>query len=147
MTLPVWTLLALTLAGSDGNAGVSKDAARLSTLVVEIRSADYQGARAELSRLASALDAVKDRRLMAYRTYWQGFAHWRRALNGLNESPVPADLKADLQAAITSFQAALVAQPDWIEAKVGIVGCSGSLLFLAGDDPAERQKFSPSSFR
>lgn len=141
MNLPVWTLLALTLAGADTNPLRPKDAARLTTLVAEIRSADYRGERAELNRLAVALDAIRDPRLAAYRAYWQGFAKWRRVLNGFfNETPMPTDLKDDLLAALSSFKSALVARPDWIEAKVGIVGCSGSLIFLAGQDKVERDK-------
>lgn len=140
MTLTAWSLLALAVAGLDAPAP-SKDAARLSVLVAQVRSADYRGDRAALARLFVDLDAVKDPRLSAYRAYWQGFAKWRRVLNGFfNETSPPADLKVDLVAAIASFKAALAARPNWIEAKVGIVGCSGSLLFLSGDDAAERDR-------
>ena len=119
------------------------DAARLAALVKEVRSADYRGDRAALERLDSALDAVKDPSLAAYRAYWQGFARWRRALNGFNEPVWPGDLKSDLEASVARFRAALVARPDWIEAKIGIVGASASLLFLARDDAAEKQKILP----
>jgi hypothetical protein len=49
---------------------------------------------------------------------------------------MPADLEDDLKAAIASFWAALAEKPHWIEARVGIMGCVGPLLFLAGDDYA-----------
>ena len=98
------------------------------------------GRAAELNRLPVKFDLV---RIWARSpcAYWRGFAKWRRVLNGFfDETPMPADLKEDLLAAISSFKAALVVGPDWIEAKVGIVGCSGSLIFLAGQDQAERDK-------
>jgi hypothetical protein len=115
------------------------DASRLAGLVRGIRSADYRGERDELRRLAARLDEVKDPRLAAYREYWRGFARWRRALNGFNETPSPADIPEDLEGAIRSFRAALGHQPEWIEAKVGVAGCSASLLYLAGHDAKRRE--------
>ena len=52
---------------------------------------------------------------------------------------MPRDLEADLKAGIASFRAALAEKPDWIEARIGIVGCAGPLLFLAGDDAPRRE--------
>ena len=140
MTLPAWTLVALSVAAQPAKPAVPNDAARLATLAAAIRAADYRGDRAELSRLASELEVIKDPQLGAYRTYWQGFAKWRRALNGFNETPPPADVKDDLEAGVVHFRAALASRPDWIEAKIGIVGCSSSLLYVAGSDQAAREK-------
>ena len=103
-----------------------------------IRSADYRGARADLERMAASLDAERDPALAPYRDYWRGFARWRRALNGFNETPLPEDLGTDLTAAIASFKAALVEKPGWVEAKIGIVGCVGPLLYLARNDAPRR---------
>ena len=66
--------------------------AKLSALVVEVRSADYRGDRAALARLDQMLGELDDERLAEYRDYWRGFARWRRAQNGFNETPTPADL-------------------------------------------------------
>lgn len=118
-------------------AAPAKAEARLVGLVEEVRSADYRGDRAELRRLVGALDGITARGRVAAVRYWQGFALWRRALNGFNETPWPDDLKGDLQAAVARFRAALAARPDWIEAKIGMVGASASLLYLAGDDAAQ----------
>jgi len=115
------------------------EASKLAELVRDIRSADYRGEREDLRRLAAGLDGVKDPRLAAYREYWRGFARWRRALNGFNETPTPADIQEDLEGAIRSFRSALVHQPEWIEAKVGVAGCSASLLYLAGKDAKRRE--------
>jgi len=119
-------------------ATAAAPAASLGQVVREIQAADYRGERAELQRLAASLDRVKDPKLAAYRHYWQGFARWRRALNGFNETPTPGDLGDDLTAGIASFQRALVEKPDWIEARIGIMGCAAPLFFLARDDAARR---------
>lgn len=133
-------VLAVTLAVlvAGGAKGASSPES-LPGMVREIRVADYRGARADLQRLAAGLDHVRDPKLAAYRHYWRGFALWRRALNGFNETPTPSDLESDLKAAIASFQAALAEKPDWIEARIGIMGCAGPLLFLAKDDAPRRE--------
>jgi hypothetical protein len=132
------TLVALSLAARGAQLTHSKDATHLATLVDAIRAADYRGERAVLDRLATSLDTVREPELLAYRHYWRGFAKWRRALNGFNETPTPPDLETDLTSAVSSFEAALAAKPGWIEAQVGVMGCGGPLLFLAGDDTARR---------
>jgi hypothetical protein len=115
-------------------AGVAAPAAApettLSDLVVAVRTADYRGAREDLKRLAVALEQPGDARLAAYRHYWRGFAWWRRALNGFNEMPLPGDLEADLRACEASFRAALAREPEWIEPRIGLVGCWSALLYV-----------------
>lgn len=112
---------------------------RLGALVAEVRSADYRGDRAALARLDEELGRLPDGSLSDYRDYWRGFALWRRALNGFNEKPTPDDLAADVQGAIARFKSALTSHPDWIEAKLALVGCWGNLIYLTGSD-AERKK-------
>jgi hypothetical protein len=113
--------------------------ARLSELVAAVRSADYRGDRAALDRLDAALGKLPDSALDDYRSYWRGFARWRRALNGFNETPMPADLTSDVEAALGHFRAALERRPGWIEARLAMAGCWGNLIYLAGDDAAKRQ--------
>jgi hypothetical protein len=133
-------ILAVTIALLIARAATAASpAASFPEVVRQIRAADYRGARTELQRLAVGLDGMKDPKLAAYRHYWQGFARWRRAVNGFNETPFPLDLEQDLKAGITSFRAALAEQPDWIEAQIGIVGCAGNLLFLAREDAPRRE--------
>ena len=100
----------LVSAGTEGGAG--GDALRLGEIVREVRAADYRGERAELRRLASSLDAVQGPALAAPAAYWKGFALWRRAINGFNETPTPPDLRADLEGAVASFRAALRYAPN-----------------------------------
>ncbi len=113
--------------------------AKLSALVVEVRSADYRGDRAALARLDEMLGGLDDERLAEYRDYWRGFARWRRAQNGFNETPTPSDLVSDLELAVGHFKASLARRPDWVEAKLAMVGCWGNLVYLAGGD-AEKKK-------
>lgn len=132
----VWALAGgvVALAGSPHEPD-----ARLARLVEEVRSADYRGDRAALARLDGELGALAAGRLTQYREYWRGFALWRRAMNGFNETPTPDDLRSDLEKAVVHFKASLATQPDWIEAKLAMVGCWGNLIFLAGND-ADRRK-------
>jgi hypothetical protein len=111
----------------------------LSDLVVAVRAADYRGAREDLKRLALALERPGDARLEAYRHYWRGFAWWRRALNGFNETPLPGDLETDLRACVTSFRAALEREPEWIEPSIGLVGCWSALLYVPSVDGPQRE--------
>jgi hypothetical protein len=112
---------------------------RLAALVAQVRSADYRGDRPALARLDAELGRLPDGTLSDYRDYWRGFALWRRAMNGFNEKPAPDDLTADVQGAIARFQSALARHPDWIEAKLALVGCWGNLIYLTGSDPEKRK--------
>jgi hypothetical protein len=138
MNVAVMVLASLVSMGP-GEAA-SKDASRLSELARAIQAADLRGERDELRRLASTLKEVKDPKLAAYRDYWQGFAHWRRALNGMNETPTPPDLRDDVRNAVAGFRASLTQRPDWIEPKVGLAFCLGNLLFVGGLEEPERQQ-------
>jgi hypothetical protein len=136
MTILAWVLL-FAAAGPSHPAPAAP--ARLGELAAAVRDADYRGDRARLERLDVELAALPDDSLAEYRDYWRGFALWRRAMNGFNETPRPDDLAADLDKAVTRFRAALVRRPDWIEARLAMVGCWGNLLYLSGDDGAKKK--------
>jgi hypothetical protein len=136
MTLAAFTVV-LLMAGPGPGPG---DGPRLEQLVREIQSADYRGERERLRRLVQALEKVKAPGLADYLDYWRGFALWRRALNGFNETPAPADLGEDLEAAVVSFRAALGRRPGWLEAQVGLVGCTANLMYLARGDKARQER-------
>jgi hypothetical protein len=124
---------------SPGAAHASSAEQRLAALVREVRSADYRGDRAALARLDAELAKLPDGPLSEYRDYWRGFALWRRALNGFNAKPTPEDLTTDVQGAIARFKSALARHPDWIEAKLALVGCWGNAIYLAGADADKRK--------
>ena len=141
MTLSRWVLLAAAIFPLTAPAPAPKPAApdRLGALAGQVLSADYRGNRPELAALEGELARLPDGPLDAYREYWRGFALWRRAINGFNETPRPADLAADLEKAVSRFQAALERRPDWMEARLAMVGCWGNLIYLAGKDEERRQ--------
>jgi hypothetical protein len=103
--------------------------------VIKIRRADYEGNRAELRALLDELSpGPVDRQLSSRIHYWRGFALWRRAFNGFNESAPPAELSADLESAVTEFEKALRFDPAMADANVGIVSCLQNLAFLYRGD-------------
>ena len=136
MSVLAWILF---LANCAGTFIEQKTEAQLTSLAAAVRSADYRGDRAALDRLDAALAKVPDSTLDDYRAYWRGFARWRRAMNGFNETPTPPDLPADLDRAVAHFKAALERRPGWIEARLAMVGSLGNLIYLAGNDAAKRE--------
>jgi hypothetical protein len=113
--------------------------ARLAALVGDVMAADYKGDRGALERLDAVLARLGDGPLSEYRDYWRGYARWRRAANGFSKTPLPADLADDLEKAVGDFRAALRRRPDWVEARLALVGCWASLAHIARDD-AEKKK-------
>jgi tetratricopeptide (TPR) repeat protein len=107
------------------------DRAAATKIVVQIQRADYEGDRAALKRLYADLTPDSTDKHVASRfRYWRGFAMWRRAQNGFNESADPKELEADLQQAVVEFNEALELDPDFVDAKVGDAACFSNLAFL-----------------
>jgi len=110
-------------------------------LVQGIQRADYQGDRPALARLHQELSALpEDPTSAARQRYWEGFALWRRAINGSNEKLPPEDLRADLVQAIADFERSLEADPKLDDSNVGRISC---LQFLAFLDHATPEKSKP----
>ncbi|HTY42856.1 MAG TPA: hypothetical protein VMH79_13355 [Thermoanaerobaculia bacterium] len=130
-----WMLVLLAAAP----APASRDGDRLDVLAREVLAADYRADRAALERLDGELARLPDGPHSAYRDYWRGFALWRRAINGFNATPTPEDLASDLEKALARFKHSLERKPEWMEARLAMVGCWGNLLFLAGKDADRRQ--------
>jgi hypothetical protein len=109
-------------------------------IVEQIKRADYEGDRVALKRLRGDLTPLPDNKVLASRElYWRGFALWRRAINGFNESPSPKDLEEDLNSAIGDFNDSLVHDPTFVESKIGEASCFGYLAYLSMKDPARMQ--------
>jgi hypothetical protein len=135
--LPV--LVASTLAmeprPADKAPGLSRDA--IVGLVAQIQRADYEGDRPALKRLHDALAPIpEDSKLASRVLYWRGFALWRRAINGFNESPTPTDLEEDLTQAVTDFKDAIARDPAFVEPKIGAVSSLGYLMYMHRKDAA-----------
>lgn len=135
MALFAWALAVSAVAAPAATQCAEE---KLAALVAEVRSADYRGDRPALARLDAILGDLGGRPLGEYRDYWRGFARWRRALNGFNETPTPPDIADDLDKAIAHFRKSLAQRPDWIEPRIGMVGCGASQLYLAGKDEAKK---------
>ena len=66
-------------------------------IVTQIQRADYESDRPAVKRLHDELTPIpEDNKLASRVLYWRGFALWRSAINGFNETPTPRDLEEDL---------------------------------------------------
>jgi ketosteroid isomerase-like protein len=100
-------------------------------LIIRIQRADYEGNRTELRQLHDALAPfIENATLRSRIHYWRGFALWRRALNGFNDSVHPVELQQDLESAAREFQSSSVTDPTFADAKVGEASCLSNLMYL-----------------
>ena len=110
-------------------------------IVTQIQRADYEGDRPALKRLHDDLSPIpEDNKLASQMLYWRGFALWRRAINGFNETLTPTDLEADLTQAVTDFKDAIARDPASVEPKIGAGSSLGYLMYLNRKDPARVQE-------
>jgi hypothetical protein len=120
-------------------AGLSRDS--IVGIVQQIQRADYEGDRPALKRLHDQLTPIpQDNKLASRVLYWRGFALWRRAINGFNESPTPQDLEEDLTQAVTDFREATTRDPAFVEPKIGAVSSLGYLMYLHKKDQTRVQE-------
>jgi hypothetical protein len=127
----------------DGTKPASGESPRglIVKVVIAIRKADYEDDRAGLNRLFKELESfIDDKKFGSKARYWRGFAMWRRAFNGVNDSIGREELEADLQAAVAEFETALNSEPNFVDAKVGAVSCLLTLVFLHQKDEAETRQ-------
>jgi hypothetical protein len=111
-------------------------------IVVQIQRADYEGDRAALRRLYGELAPfAEDKEIGARVQYWRGFALWRRAINGFNETVDPKESAADVADATEAFRSSFAKDPAFVDAKVGAVACLGLSMWLNMKDPARMQEF------
>jgi tetratricopeptide (TPR) repeat protein len=120
----------------------------VTTLIQKIQRADYEGDRATLRRLHGELVPFMEHKELASRIlYWRGFAMWRRALNGFNESADRTELAEDLMRCVEDFRAALVRDPDFVDARGGAASClvNHSFLIMRSDGARARELFQQSA--
>src|SRR5262245_54646422 len=85
---------------------------RAARIVARIQRADYEGDRAAMQRLYDELQPFIEHQELASRIrYWRGFAQWRRAINGFNDTVDPSELEQDLNNAIDEFKIATERDP------------------------------------
>ena len=148
--LPRVVLLALTTflvipgmaqKASQAKPPVEATHASIVRVVQQIKRADYEGDRAALKRLHDELTPIpEDNKLASRVLYWRGFAMWRRAINGFNESPTPNDLEGDLNQAVTDFKDAIARDPAFVEPKIGAGSSLGYVMYIHRNDQARVQE-------
>ena len=120
-------------------AALSRDS--IIGMVHKIQRADYEGDRPALKGLHDQLTPIpEDGKLASRVLYWRGFALWRRAINGFNDSPTPGDLEEDLTEAVADFKDAIARDPAWVEPKIGAGSSLGYLMYLHKSDQTRVQE-------
>lgn len=125
-------------------AGVARPS--IIKIVTQIQRADYEGDRPALKRLFAelkpflddaALNTDANAVLISRIHYWRGFALWRRAINGFNETVDAEEQKRDLSEAVVEFASASAKDPAFVDGKVGAGSCLTFLAYGLGEkDPA-----------
>ena len=136
-TLTACITLAPAAVAAPQSTPPATDRAPLLTIVTQIQRADYEGDRPALARLYADLAPFLDdqslntdaaNHLVSRVHYWRGFALWRRAINGFNESVEAKIQQQDLHQAIDEFTASSAKDPAFVDAKIAAGSC---LTFLA----------------
>jgi hypothetical protein len=116
-------------------------AKQVAPIVAQIQRADYAGDRAAMQKGYDDLKPfLEDKKLASRIRYWRGFAQWRRAINGFNDSVDPKELKQDLTTALDEFKIAMEKDPTVVDAKVGTISCLGYLAFMNQQDQARAKE-------
>jgi DNA phosphorothioation-dependent restriction protein DptG len=104
-------------------------------IVAQIQHADYAGDQSAMKKGYDDLKPFLENEELASRIrYWRGFAQWRRAINGFNDSVDPKELEQDLKTALDEFSIAMEKDPTFVDAKIGTISCLGYLAFLNRKD-------------
>lgn len=116
--------------------------ATVAGIVSRIQKADFEDDRPALRRLYEELAPYRDDEKLASRVrYWRGFALWRRALNGFNDSADKKEQEEDLSGCVSEFDQAAAKDPAFIDARAGAVSCLVGLFSLDPGKPERRQEY------
>lgn len=133
------TLVSAVAAPSAALAsGASAEERALAEAASKILRDDYRGDRAQLLARAEGLAKIRGERHAKYREYWIAFAYWRRGLNGMNETPKPADVGEDFVRCEAHARAALALDAGFEDARGALMGCLMG-QFWAGAVPEDRR--------
>jgi len=120
MNTKLLTGLIVVSLGVAGTIYSEDDREKVGRIVAQIQQADYEGNQAAMQRGYDELTPfVQEKELASRIRYWRGFAQWRRAINGFNDSGDPKELEQDLKTALDEFKIALGKDPTFVDAKVG----------------------------
>jgi hypothetical protein len=116
-------------------ARANDTAKQVAPIVAQIQHADYAGDRAAMQKAYDDLKPfLEDKELASRIRYWRGFAQWRRAINGFNDSVDPKELERNLKTALDEFKIVMEKDPTFVDAKVGTISCLGYLAFMNRQD-------------
>ena len=116
-------------------------AQQIAPIIAQILHADYAGDRAAMQKGYDDLNPfLEDMALASRIRYWRGFAQWRRAINGFNDSVDPKELEQNLKTALDEFKIAMEKDPKFVDAKVGTISCLGYLAFMNQKDQAHAKE-------
>lgn len=128
-----------TIAGATSPNDVTE---KVAAPVSEIQRGDYEGDQAAMQRGYDGLAPFVDDQTMGSRVrYWRGFAQWRRAINGFNDSVDPNEQEQHLRTALDEFRSALEKDQAFVDAKIGTISCLGFLAFMNRKDQSRAQEF------
>jgi hypothetical protein len=116
-------------------ARANDTAKQVTQIVAQIQHSDYAGDRAAMQKGYDDLKPfLEDKALASRIRYWRGFAQWRRAINGFNDSVDPKELEQNLKTALDEFKIAMEKDPAFVDTKVGTISCLGYLAFMNRQD-------------
>ena len=134
----VATFISLSVIGTARSNDTVKQIARI---VAQIQHADYAGDRAAMQKGCDDLKPfLEDKEIVSRIRYWRGFAQWRRAINGFNDSVDPKELGQDLKTALDEFKIAMEKDPTFVDTEVGTISCLGYLAFMNRKDQARAKE-------
>ncbi|HEU0274145.1 MAG TPA: hypothetical protein VFQ83_06430 [Candidatus Udaeobacter sp.] len=116
-------------------------AKQILAIISRIQHADYAGDQAAMQKGYDDLKPFLENNGLASRIrYWRGFAQWRRAINGFNDSVDPKELEQDLNTALDEFKMSTENDPTFVDAKIGTISCLGYLAFMNRKDQARAKE-------
>lgn len=133
-------VLALCTVASRGENDPERS--KVVAIIARLQRADYEGDQRAMQKSFDELAPFMKEKALASRVhYWRGFAMWRRAINGFNDSVDRKELGEDLEKALEEFRLAAASDPKFADAKIAIISCLGYQGFLARGDPEKAQSF------
>lgn len=116
-------------------------AKQVAQIVAQIQHADFAGDQVAMQKGYDDLRPfLEDMALASRIRYWRGFAQWRRAINGFNDSIDPKELEQNLRTALDEFKIATKKDFTFVDAKVGTISCLGYLAFMNRQDQARAKE-------
>jgi hypothetical protein len=147
MPLLIATAILIFSAAAAIASPIRTDRETVSAIVLQIQKADYEDDRPALQRLYGELAPFTESKELASRVrYWRGFALWRKAINGFNDSVDKKELEQDLNRAADEFEKSASADPGFVDAKIALGSCYGLLAYSVNKkDPEEMQALTAKS--